>query len=227
QMARGPGGGGPAGEGAPGGGRGGQGGRGGDRGNFGGMGIGNNVAPQIFAQADKNKDGKITKDEFASVADLWFSKLDPDKSGKLTEEKLQEGLNTALPRPNFAGAGGPGNDRQGGGRGGFGGGAGGGGPGGSWSTPVIIKTAARDELIVNFPNRLAAFDPTTGKQLWISKGIGGTIYTTPIWGEEILVASSSGMSGGNAIALKGGGTGEVSDSERLWRIERAKSGMGS
>src|SRR5437867_433925 len=34
QMARGPGGGGPAGEGAPGGGRGGQGGRGGDRGNF-------------------------------------------------------------------------------------------------------------------------------------------------------------------------------------------------
>ena len=298
QMARGPGGGGPGGEGAPGGGRGGQGGRGGDRGNFGGMGIGNNVAPQIFAQADKNKDGKITKDEFASVADLWFSKLDPDKSGKLTseqfaerfydavpprddgsgqqqqrrpsrttgpafftaadadkdgsltsaelkstfakwfdrwdadktggltEEKLQEGLNTALPRPNFAGTGGPDNERQGGGRGGFGGGAGG-GPGGSWSTPVIIKAGGHDGLIVNFPNRLAAFDPTTGKQLWISKGIGGTIYTTPIWGEEILVASSSGMGGGNAIALKGGGDGEVSDSERLWRIERAKSGMGS
>ena len=27
--------------------------------------------------------------------------------------------------------------------------------------------------------------------------------------------------------MKGGGSGEISDSDRLWRIERAKSGMGS
>src|SRR6185436_12904563 len=53
QMARG----GPGG-GAGGGGQGPEGGRGGGRGgNFGNMGIGNNVAPQIFAQADKDKDG--------------------------------------------------------------------------------------------------------------------------------------------------------------------------
>jgi outer membrane protein assembly factor BamB len=285
QMARGPGG--PDGEGrGPGGRRGG-----------GGFGIGNNVAPQIFAQADKDKDSKISKAEFTGVSDLWFAKLDPEKSGKITseqfaehfydavpprddgdgqqqrrpsrttgpafftaadgdkdgsltsaelkstfakwfdqwdadkadalsQEKLLEGLNAVLPRPNFAGAGGPGGERQGG-RGGFGGGMGGGGPGGSWSTPVLIKAGGHDELIVNFPSRLAAFDPQTGKQLWITKGMGGTIYTTPLWGEEILVASSSGPGGASAIAVKGGGDGELGDSDRLWRIERAKSAIGS
>jgi outer membrane protein assembly factor BamB len=269
----------------------------------GGFGIGNNVAPQIFAQADTDKDGKLSKNEFTSVADLWFAKLDPDKSGKLTpeqfaerfydampprddgdgaqqrrpsrttgpaffsasdadkngsltgaelkatfakwydqwdadktgavtEDKLREGLNAALPRPEFArGGGSPGRDRQGGSAGGASvpasRGGGGGGPGGSWSTPVIIKAAGRDELVVNFPSRLAGLDPATGKQLWISKGMGSTIYTTPVWGDEVLLASSSGPGGASAIALKAGGSGEVTDGQRLWRIERAKSAIGS
>lgn len=278
------------------GGPGGDGGRGGRGGNFGNFGIGNNVGPQIFVQADKDKDSKVTKTEFSAVAELWFGKLDSEKSGKLTaeqfaerfydavppgdagdgapqprrpsrttgpafftaadadkdgsltsvelkstfekwfdrwdaekkgavnEEQLREGLNAALPRPNFAGAGGPGGDRQGG-RGGGGGGAG--GPGGSWSTPVIVKAAGRDELILNFPGRVAAFDPASGKQLWIAKGVGPTIYTTPVWSEEILIASSSGPGGASAIAIKAGGAGELSDTDRLWRLERAKSAIGS
>lgn len=294
QMARG-GAGGPGGEGGTG--RGGVGGRGGAGGGFG---IGNNVAPQMFAQADKDRDGKVSKTEFTSVADLWFAKLDTEKSGRiaseqfaerfydavpprddgqgtqqrrpsrttgpafftaadadkdgaltgaelkstfgkwfdqwdaeksgaLTEDKLREGLNAALPRANFAGAGGPGNERQGG-RGGFGaggGGGGGGGPGGSWTTPVLIKAGGREELIVNFPARLTALDPRTGKQLWISKGMGPTIYTTPVWGGDMLFAGSSGPGGASVIAVKAGGNGEISDTDRLWRIERAKSAIGS
>ncbi len=276
--------------------RGGGGAPAGGRGNFGNFGIGNNVAPQIFAQADKNKDGKVTKTEFTAVADMWFGKLDPEKTGKLTseqlaerfydavpprddggdgapqqrrpsrttgpaffsaadadkdgsltgaelkstfakwfdqwdadktgslnEDKIRDGLNAALPRGNFAGAGAPGG--QGGER--QGGRGAGGGPGGSWSTPLLIKAGGRDELVVNFPGRLAAFDPATGKQLWITKGMGGTIYTTPIWAEEILLASSSGPGGASAIAVKPGGNGELSESDRLWRLERAKSAIGS
>ncbi len=80
---------------------------------------------------------------------------------------------------------------------------------------------------MNFPNRLAAYDPATGKQLWLSKGLGGTIYTTPLWGEGTLVAMSSGMGGGNAIAVKPGGAGDVTESQRLWRLERIKGRIGS
>jgi outer membrane protein assembly factor BamB len=78
-----------------------------------------------------------------------------------------------------------------------------------------------------FPNRLAAYDPQTGKQLWLSKGLGSSIYTTPVCGEGVAVARSSGMSGTSAVAVKLGGQGNVTESQRIWHLDRVKSAVGS
>ena len=172
------------------------------------------TAPAVFTAADTDKDGSLTRAELSNTFAKWFDEWDSAKGGSLNEDKLRDGLNAALPRPNF-----------GGGQGGPGGRGGGGG--GSWSTPILIQAAGRDELIMNFPNRLAAYDPKTGRQLWLSKGLGGTIYTTPLWGEGALLAMNSGPGGGGAIALKPGSSGEVTESQRLWRLDRVKSGIGS
>src|SRR5881396_656699 len=74
-----------------------------------GFGPGMFVAPQMVSQADKNKDQKLTKEEFTALADAWFDKLDTDKTGKLTQEQLVEKLAEVLPPPpGFAGrSGGP------------------------------------------------------------------------------------------------------------------------
>ncbi len=193
-----------------------------------GFGPGRFVGPGLFTAADTDKDGSLTRAELKGTFEKWFAEWDSDKSGSLNEDKLRDGLNAALPRPNFGGPGGPGGGRGPGGPGGFAGRGGvGGGPGGSWSTPIVIKADGRDELIMNFPNRLAAYDPKTGRQLWMSKGLGGTIYTTPLWGEGTLVAASSGMGAGNAIAVKPGGSGDVTESQRLWRLDRIKGRIGS
>jgi outer membrane protein assembly factor BamB len=82
-------------------------------------------------------------------------------------------------------------------------------------------------LIFSFPGRLVAYDPQSGQQLWISKGLGGTIYTTPVSGESAIVAMSSGPGGGDAIAVRPGGNGDVTESQRIWRLERIESQMGS
>jgi outer membrane protein assembly factor BamB len=179
------------------------------------------VAPGLFVAADRDKDGSLTHAELKSTFEKWFVEWDAGKAGSLTEEQLRDGLVAALPRPDRGGGpGGPGQGRGPGGRGG-------GGPSGSWSTPIVLKADGRDELIMNFPNRLAAYDPRTGKEFWLSKGLGGTIYTTPVWGEGTIMGMSSGMGGGNAIALKPGGSGDVTESRRLWRQERFKSAIGS
>ena len=104
-----------------------------------------------------------------------------------------------------------------------------GNPSGTWSTPIIVKADGHDELVMAFPYRLAAYDPKTGKLLWLSKDIGATIYATPVWGENAVVAMSSGMVKGNVIAVKPGGSGDVTESRRLWHleIEIAKSRIGS
>jgi outer membrane protein assembly factor BamB len=149
--------------------------------------------------------------------------------GALSQEQLSEGLARVMPRPDM---GGPGPGRGAGPGGGFGPG-GPGGPerfaelGGSWSTPVVVSIGGRDELIQVFPGRVVGYDPRTGKQLWISKGLGGAIYTTPIWGDGAIVATSTGIGSGEAVALRPGGSGDVTESHRIWRLDRIGGQIGS
>jgi outer membrane protein assembly factor BamB len=185
----------------------------------GGFGPGQFVGPGLFTTLDSNKDASLTRTEMKETFAKWSSEWDAEKSGAITQDQLRDGLTAALPRPNFGGPGGPGGGRgPGGGPGGF---------GGSWSTPIVVRTDGRDELIVSFPGRLVAYDPKSGSELWISKGLGGTIYTTPVSGEQAIFATSSGPGGGNAIAVKPGGSGDITDSQRIWRLERIESQMGS
>ena len=187
----------------------------------------------LFAAADADKDGLLTRTELKDTFAKWFGAWDKDSSGSLDEAKLRDGLNSVIGMPPMGGPmGGPGGRGPGGPGGGGprgpGGGPGGmGDPTGSWSTPVVINAAGRDELVVNFPYRLAGYDPKTGKELWLSKGLTGAIYTTPLWGEGTLVAISSGMGAGSAIGLKPGGSGDVTESQRAWRLARIKNSIGS
>jgi len=78
----------------------------------------NFIAPQLFSLADKDKDGRITKEEFAALADTWFDRLDLKQSGKVAQEQFAEGLDEVLPPPqapraDFGGGRGPGGQRGG------------------------------------------------------------------------------------------------------------------
>lgn len=84
------------------------------------------LVPEILKQGDKNQDKKLSKEEFAALAEAWFDKLDTEKSGKLTQDQFAERFNSVLPMP--GGPGGPGRPDLGD-RGGPGG-SGPGGPGG-------------------------------------------------------------------------------------------------
>ncbi len=67
------------------------------------------------------------------------------------------------------------------------------------------------------PKQLIAFDPRTGETVWHSQGLSLLAYTSPLVSDEAIVA----MSGyhGPAIAVRPGGTGDVTESHRLWQQE--------
>jgi outer membrane protein assembly factor BamB len=96
---------------------------------------------------------------------------------------------------------------------------------GSWSTPIVIRASGCEELIMTFPQEAWAFDPRTGRELWRCGGLSPLIYTSPVFGEGIVV----GMGGfyGNSIAVKSGGSGDVTAKQRLWHQVRSKVGIGS
>ena len=73
-----------------------------------GFGPGRFIGPGLFAAADTNKHGSLTRAEWKATLVKWHGDWDAEKSGALGEEKLRDGLNAALPRPNFGGPGGPG-----------------------------------------------------------------------------------------------------------------------
>ena len=96
------------------------------------------------------------------------------------------------------------------------------GPGvvGTWSTPVLIQPGGRAELVMSFPNRLMAFDPKTGHRLWTCDGLNPLIYTSPVYGEGLVVVLGGFF--GSAIGVRPGGSGDVTRTCLVWRQERAK-----
>jgi len=96
---------------------------------------------------------------------------------------------------------------------------------GSWSTPILIKAGGRDELVMSYPNDLRAFNPKTGALLWKCDGLNPLIYTSPIFGDGVVV----GMGGfyGTTVAAKTGGSGDVSATHRLWQTVRTANRLGA
>lgn len=96
---------------------------------------------------------------------------------------------------------------------------------GTFTTPVIVRAGQRDELIQTFPQFVRAFDPRSGRPLWHCDGLNELVYSSPIAGEGVLV----GMGGyfGTSLAVKTGGTGDVTATHRLWQTVRTKNRLGT
>jgi hypothetical protein len=170
---------------------------------------------------DADKDAALSRDEWTSSFAKWFGAWDADQAGALDEPKLRAGLASVLPQPQSATRSEP--ERSGGGSpggpGGFGG-RGGGSGGSSWATPLVVMRGGRAEVLMNFPNRLVSYDPQSGSELWQRKGMGGTIYTSPAYGEGAIYTAGGGPGGGSGLAVKPGG-------DVLWKLDRVKSGTGA
>lgn len=96
---------------------------------------------------------------------------------------------------------------------------------GSWSTPIVVNTGARDELIMSFPMEVKAFDPASGEELWTCGGLNPLVYASPVYEDGIVVAMGGYY--GNSIAVKTGGNGDVTETHRLWRLVRHNGGIGT
>ncbi len=65
----------------------------------GGFGPGMFLARPVLEAADANRDGKLSKEEFAAVARRLFAECDRGKKGSLDERGLAEGLSRLFPGP--------------------------------------------------------------------------------------------------------------------------------
>jgi len=87
-----------------------------------------------------------------------------------------------------------------------------------WGTPIAIRIGDRDEIVVNGQDRVQAYDPEGGQELWRCSGTTDEVIPTAVVGHG-LVFCSSGRAG-PTLAIRPGGRGDVTRSHLVWSSPR-------
>lgn len=103
---------------------------------------------------------------------------------------------------------------------------------GSWSTPVVADVKGRTELVMTWPGAAKAYNPDSGSLLWECHGLerdgnkgSKLVYASPLVSADVVVAMAG--FGGPSMALKTGGSGDVTATHRLWRTPGNPQRIGS
>ena len=90
----------------------------------------------------------------------------------------------------------------------------------SWATPIVVKGGDRDELVTAGNQPIIGYDPATGRELWRMKGLESNAVTSPLAGDGLVVLSG-GYPAKIAVAVRPGGSGDVTASDRvLWKYDK-------
>jgi outer membrane protein assembly factor BamB len=87
-----------------------------------------------------------------------------------------------------------------------------------WGTPIAVRVGDRDEVIVNGQQRVIAYDAASGRELWQCGGTTYEVIPTPVVGYGMVFCSSGRA--GPTLAIRPGGTGDVSRTHVAWSSPR-------
>lgn len=88
----------------------------------------------------------------------------------------------------------------------------------TWSTPVIVRVGDRDELVFAGGGTVKGYDPASGKEIWTLNGPTVEVVPTIVVGPD-MIYSVSGRNG-PTLALRPGGSGDVTKTHLVWRAVR-------
>ncbi|MCA1577562.1 MAG: PQQ-like beta-propeller repeat protein [Acidobacteria bacterium] len=90
----------------------------------------------------------------------------------------------------------------------------------SWSTPLLVRTPKRAELIASGTEHVISYDPATGKELWRHKGLESNAIPSPVANSE-MVYLVAGYPAKLAMAIKLGGSGDLTGTPNVpWKYTK-------
>ncbi len=87
----------------------------------------------------------------------------------------------------------------------------------SYSTPLVVENANGAELIVNSTERIDAYDAATGRPLWFTGEANRFPIPSPVVHDGVVYASR-GYRSGPYMAIRAGGSGDVTGTHVVWRV---------
>ncbi len=94
----------------------------------------------------------------------------------------------------------------------------------SWTTPLIVRSPQRAELITSGNEFIISYDPKTGNELWRTKGHGSNAIASPLIGHG-MVYITAGYPLKRTLAIKLGVSGELDslDANIVWRYNKGSA----
>ena len=91
----------------------------------------------------------------------------------------------------------------------------------AFSTPLVIDAGGRKQLVSTGAHRAISYEPETGKEIWrVEYGDGFSNVPRPVFGHG-LVYLLSGFYTPQLMAVRPGGTGNVTNTEVAWQTTRS------
>lgn len=93
----------------------------------------------------------------------------------------------------------------------------------AWATPVTTEVAGMVQVLFNVPKNVVAVDPSSGEKLWTA----ASPLDDAACGSIVLNGNKAYLMGsraGRAIAIQCGGSGDVSETNTLWK-QNLRSGI--
>lgn len=89
----------------------------------------------------------------------------------------------------------------------------------SFCTPQLIEVNGKRQLITPGSNVVSALNPLDGAEIWRARYEGYSVVPRPVYAHG-LIFMSTGFDRPVALAIKPTGTGDVTDTHVVWRIDR-------
>jgi outer membrane protein assembly factor BamB len=80
----------------------------------------------------------------------------------------------------------------------------------TWSTPAIVSSAGRKQVVVNGWKHTGGYDLRTGKEVWKLVGGGDIPVPTPVAGHDLIFLTSAHGPLSPVYAVRAGATGDIS-----------------
>jgi outer membrane protein assembly factor BamB len=89
----------------------------------------------------------------------------------------------------------------------------------SFSTPLVIEVQGKRQVISPGSDLVAAYEPLTGREIWRAGYQGYSVIPRPVYTHG-LVFLATGYDAPSVIAVRPNGTGDVSETHRVWTVTR-------
>ena len=87
---------------------------------------------------------------------------------------------------------------------------------GSWSSPVVVNTGSREEILTAATPWAIGYDPETGKEFWRANVLTGDVAPVPVYGDGLVFTVTEYS---QLAAIRTGGLGDITETHVAWTYD--------